>query len=244
MTTCPPDLWSNGYNPALAARKWAGQFNVACETLRIVAHPYTGKLRAKSRQLNLALAAGVLTELVLAERLTCVNGRGPSGELVTAGAMDVAPASGSRPPMMMETRIVGLVGAEPGRSAHHWIQAVAGLGVYETVGSELVNLGVMVQVHHRSPADRFLHRPAAVRFVARLATRSRYAGSRLPMLMSNADPLGPADIVLAALLEALGFRPRLERQAEKSMPVELYVPGLPSQVRTLLSCACDVVKEA
>ena len=243
-TTSP--RWSGGFDPETAARRWHGLFGVAGEFFRTVVDPYTGNVRANRRLFDLALSAGVLADLIIANRLNCAGHTAPSGELITAAAITLPTLGTRRDPLPMETQVVQLVNNDSGRSAHHWIQKLAELDIYHAVGQVFVDMKLMDPIDYRSPADRILHRKPSLRLVAcdGWATQSQFAGSRVPNQMARGERLTTADIAQAVLLEAIGWRRRLEKESGKSMLIDPYLPDLPPQIKALLNCARAVLGNA
>jgi hypothetical protein len=189
------------------------------DDLYFVAHDeHTGKPRLHPRAVQFGLAAALLGELLLADRVFIQNGR--------------IYVRNQQPPTdaLAHTILDRLVGQHP-HSELRTELAVIGSSAPDAVAHRLERAGLVQYVQTRR-----LGRTSA-RWVPTDPTQAAWRGARLRRLLAGRDEVTWHDVILAALLSAIGLIGQVLKDSEPQARARLkgILAQLPASVTELVT---------
>jgi hypothetical protein len=184
----------------------------------IVHDDHSGRSRLHPRAVQLGLAAALLGELMLADRIT-----------VHSGGIHVC---SQQPPAdaLAHTILDRLVGQQPHSDLRAELPVIAA-GATEAVAHRLERAGQVRYVQVRRLAR------STGRWVPTDPTQAAWRTARLHLLLSSHDEVTWHDVILAALLSAIGAMGRVLRDAEPQARTRLtaILAELPGSVIELVA---------
>jgi hypothetical protein len=197
------------------------------DDLYFIAHDdHTGRPHLYPRAIQLGLAAALLGELMLADRLTVQSGR-------------IYLRSQQPPPDALAHAVLDRLAGQPHRELRTELAVIAG-NAEQAVAHRLEGTGLVRYVQTRRLTRSTGH------WAPTDPAQAAWRTIRLRQLLSDGDELSWYDVMLAALLSAVGATARVLRDAEPQARTRLtaIMARLPGSVAELVAHAEAAVGNA